>query len=200
MFSVLQKEEEHYSNRYDDAAMPFMQRITWSGIALHSGPLPGYPASHGCIRLPYKFAQQMFEMTKLGLRVVIAPGEVVPKRLSHPLLSTLLPPRDTPMLQPAAADTGQNSPVLSGDRVLRLQSIATQRREAAATAAAKANEAALITRAKALIGRRAANLLLSADKAKARTEKQLSAAERYLSSAKTPAQASKAQRQKDRHT
>ena len=84
VFSVLQKEEEHHSNLYDDAAMPFMQRITWSGIALHGGPLPGYPASHGCIRLPYKFAQQMFGMTKLGLRVVIAPGEVAPKPLSHP--------------------------------------------------------------------------------------------------------------------
>ena len=64
VFTVLQKEEKHYS-RYDDAAMPFMQRITWSGIALHGGPLPGYPASHGCIRLPHKFAQQIFGMTKL---------------------------------------------------------------------------------------------------------------------------------------
>ena len=59
-----------------------MQHITWSGIALHGGPLPGYPASHGCIRPPYKFAQQMFGMTKLGLRVIIAPDEVVPKALS----------------------------------------------------------------------------------------------------------------------
>jgi len=200
VFSVLQKEEEHYSNLYDDAAMPFMQRITWSGIALHGGPLPGYPASHGCIRLPYKFARQMFGMTKLGLRVVIAPGEVVPKPLSHPLLSTLLPPRDTPMLQPAAADPGQPSPVLSGDRALRLQSIATQRREAAATAAAKANEEALLTRSKALVGRRAAKLLLAAENANARAEKQLAAAERYLSSAKSPAQVSRAQRQKDTAT
>ena len=53
VYSVIQKEEEHYSNLYDDASMPFMQRITWSGIALHAGPLSGYPASHGCVRMPY---------------------------------------------------------------------------------------------------------------------------------------------------
>src|SRR5262249_37269705 len=58
IYSVLQKEEEHHSNLYDDASMPFMQRITWSGIALHAGPLPGSPASHGCIRMPYEFAQR----------------------------------------------------------------------------------------------------------------------------------------------
>ncbi len=91
VFGVLQKEAEHYSNRYDDAAMPFMQRITWSGIALHAGPLPGYPASHGCIRLPYKFAEQIFGMTKLGFRVVIARKDVAPTILSHPLLSRLVP-------------------------------------------------------------------------------------------------------------
>ena len=60
VFSVLQKEAEHYSNRYDDASMPFMERVTWSGIALHAGALPGSPASHGCIRLPYEFAEKLF--------------------------------------------------------------------------------------------------------------------------------------------
>jgi lipoprotein-anchoring transpeptidase ErfK/SrfK len=66
VYSVIQKEEEHHSNLYDDASMPFMQRITWSGIALHAGPLPGYPASHGCVRMPYEFAQRLFDMTKIG--------------------------------------------------------------------------------------------------------------------------------------
>src|SRR5262249_46280102 len=56
IFSVIEKQAEHYSNLYDDAYMPHMQRITWSGIALHGGPLPGHPASHGCIRMPYDFA------------------------------------------------------------------------------------------------------------------------------------------------
>ena len=80
IYSVLQKEAEHYSNRYDDAAMPFMQRITWSGIALHAGALPGYPASHGCIRLPYGFAERLFDMTKIGMRVIVARNDVVPPR------------------------------------------------------------------------------------------------------------------------
>src|SRR5262249_22850877 len=66
IFSVIQKEAEHYSNLYDDAYMPHMQRITWSGIALHGGPLPGYPASHGCIRLPYDFAARLFDLNPAG--------------------------------------------------------------------------------------------------------------------------------------
>ena len=57
IFSVIQKNAEHYSNLYDDAYMPHMQRITWSGIALHGGVLPGYPASHGCVRMPFDFAE-----------------------------------------------------------------------------------------------------------------------------------------------
>jgi lipoprotein-anchoring transpeptidase ErfK/SrfK len=64
IFSVIQKEAEHYSNLYDDAYMPHMQRITWSGIALHGGPLPGHPASHGCIRMPYDFAERLFDATR----------------------------------------------------------------------------------------------------------------------------------------
>jgi lipoprotein-anchoring transpeptidase ErfK/SrfK len=78
IFSVIQKEAEHYSNLYDDAYMPHMQRITWSGIALHGGPLPGYPASHGCIRMPYGFAERLFDATKLGMRVIVAPSDVAP--------------------------------------------------------------------------------------------------------------------------
>jgi lipoprotein-anchoring transpeptidase ErfK/SrfK len=86
VFSILQKEAEHYSNRYDDAAMPFMERITWSGIALHAGALPGHPASHGCIRLPYGFAEHLFGLTKLGMRVVVARTDVTPAPISHPAL------------------------------------------------------------------------------------------------------------------
>jgi hypothetical protein len=86
IFSVIQKEAEHYSNMYDDAYMPHMQRLTWSGIALHGGPLPGYAASHGCIRMPYDFAERLFDLTKLGLRVIVAPGNVVPVAIDHPAL------------------------------------------------------------------------------------------------------------------
>src|ERR1700733_15522789 len=64
IFSVIQKEADHYSNLYDDAYMPHMQRITWSGIALHGGLLPGHPASHGCVRMPYDFAEQLFNATR----------------------------------------------------------------------------------------------------------------------------------------
>ena len=80
IFSVIQKDAEHYSNLYDDAFMPHMQRITWSGIALHGGPLPGYPASHGCVRMPFDFAERLFDVTRLGMRVIVAPSDVAPDR------------------------------------------------------------------------------------------------------------------------
>ena len=66
--------------------MPHMQRLTWSGIALHGGPLPGHPASHGCIRLPYDFAAHLFDLTKLGMRVIVAPSDVAPVSIAHPVL------------------------------------------------------------------------------------------------------------------
>src|SRR5262249_17301945 len=65
---------------------PHMQRITWSGIALHGGPLPGYPASHGCVRLPYDFAARLFDLTRLGMRVIVAPTDVTPIEIAHPAL------------------------------------------------------------------------------------------------------------------
>ena len=86
IFSVIQKNAEHYSNLYDDAYMPHMQRLTWSGIALHGGALPGYPASHGCIRMPYDFAGTLFGATKLGVRVVVAPGSAAPVAIDQPAL------------------------------------------------------------------------------------------------------------------
>src|SRR3982074_2241678 len=86
IFSIIQKEAEHYSNLYDDAYMPHMQRITWSGIALHGGPLPGYPASHGCVRMPFDFAARLFDATKLGLRVIVAPTDAAPIEIAHPVL------------------------------------------------------------------------------------------------------------------
>jgi hypothetical protein len=86
IFSVIQKDADHHSNLYDDAFMPHMQRITWSGIALHGGPLPGYPASHGCVRMPFDFAARLFEMTRMGLRVIVAPTDVAPIEIAHPVL------------------------------------------------------------------------------------------------------------------
>src|SRR5262249_24088352 len=63
IFAVVDKERDHHSTMYDDAWMPHMQRITWNGIALHGGPLPGYAASHGCVRMPYDFAEKLFDKT-----------------------------------------------------------------------------------------------------------------------------------------
>ena len=99
VFSVIAKEKLHHSNIYSGAPMPYMQRITWSGIAIHAGVLPGYPASHGCIRMPMAFALKMYSWTTMGARVVITPDEMVPSSFSHPLLvaQKIVP-------QPVAAD------------------------------------------------------------------------------------------------
>ena len=86
IFAIIEKEAEHYSNLYDDAYMPHMERLTWSGIALHGGLLPGYPASHGCVRMPYDFAERLFETTRLGMRVIVAPRDAMPVMIAHPLL------------------------------------------------------------------------------------------------------------------
>jgi lipoprotein-anchoring transpeptidase ErfK/SrfK len=88
VFSVIQKHKYHHSNIYSGAPMPYMQRITWSGVAMHAGVLPGYPASHGCIRMPMNFAVKMWGWTRMGARVVITPGGLAPESFSHPLLAT----------------------------------------------------------------------------------------------------------------
>lgn len=75
VFTILQKREEHYSSTYNNAPMPNMQRLTWKGVALHAGNLPGYPASHGCIRLPTNFSELLFSVTRIGTSVIIADQE-----------------------------------------------------------------------------------------------------------------------------
>ena len=103
VFTILEKKQEHYSKKYDNAPMPNMQRLTWTGIAMHSGNLPGYPASHGCIRLPYDFSQLLFSATSKGGTVVVGDGKTpVPHLASNPGL--MLAPKDfTPeMLRPLA--------------------------------------------------------------------------------------------------
>ena len=84
VFTILQKRREHYSSTYDNAPMPNMQRLTQRGIALHAGKLPGYPASHGCIRLPYKFSELLFGATSLGMTVVITEIPAAPTRSGLP--------------------------------------------------------------------------------------------------------------------
>lgn len=73
VFPILQKKKVHHSNLYDNAPMPFMQRLTWDGVAMHAGRIPGHPASHGCVRLPAQFARELFNITRRDETVVISP-------------------------------------------------------------------------------------------------------------------------------
>ena len=102
VFSILQKRKEHYSNLYNNAPMPYMQRLTWDGIALHAGSLPGYPASHGCVRLPFDFSQKLYGVTANGMTVVVA------NESSH---------------SPAVSSPGWFAPVDAGTGEVRGQSI-----------------------------------------------------------------------------
>jgi hypothetical protein len=86
VFSVIQKQVFHRSNLYSDAPMPFMQRITWSGVAMHEGENIGHPASHGCIRMPGEFAARLYKFTKVGARVIVARGELKPVDFADPHL------------------------------------------------------------------------------------------------------------------
>jgi len=92
VFTVLEKRKEHYSKTYNNASMPNMQRLTWKGVALHAGNLPGYPASHGCIRLPAKFSALLFDTTTLGMTVIITSLPAAPERSDAPDLAAAIPP------------------------------------------------------------------------------------------------------------
>lgn len=102
VFAVVEKDKDHRSTMYDDAEMPNMQRITWNGIALHGGPLPGYAASHGCVRMPFGFAEKLFDRTRIGMRVIISPNDAAPVDISHPLL--LVPNQQAIAAAPARID------------------------------------------------------------------------------------------------
>jgi hypothetical protein len=156
IFSVIQKEAEHYSNLYDDASMPHMQRITWSGIALHGGPLPGYPASHGCIRMPYDFATRLFGATRLGIRVIVAPSDVAPVEISHPAL-----------FSPKAG-----AGAVAATRAAEAAAVATKADQARVAAAAASREAA-----------RGVMPVRAAESLKRKAEAQLAASERAVASA-----------------
>lgn len=128
IFSIIERKVEHNSNLYDDAEMPFMQRITWSGVALHQGMVPNYRASHGCIRLPSGFAERLFRSTRIATRVVIVPHEATPLPISHPALfqpgqpdlpvpETKSPtPERLPQSQPDSGDVFEPAPMMLGVR------------------------------------------------------------------------------------
>jgi len=143
IFTVLEKKVEHRSNVYLDALMPYMQRITWSGIALHAGILPGHPASGGCIRLPMGFAEHLFGRTKLGMRVLVVRDDVSPAEIVHPALfqpQGVEAPPVTAMLAPGkGADSSDKAGIV--DAVVS-DARPEKRPSPKAIAAAKAAEAA----------------------------------------------------------
>lgn len=93
VFHTLQKDKDHRSSIYNNAPMPYTQRLTWGGVALHAGGLPGYPSSHGCVHLPSAFAERLFEVSPLGMTVVVARGARTPLDLQHPLAISPVDPR-----------------------------------------------------------------------------------------------------------
>jgi len=132
VFTILQKHADHYSSIYDSAPMPYMQRLTWSGVALHAGRLPGYPASHGCVRMPYDFAKKLFDESSTGITVVVSDEKEFPSTVAHPGLfapidtkgkaATELPHEgESYVWQPEAATEGPISILVTGeDRRIRV--------------------------------------------------------------------------------
>lgn len=112
VFSILEKRRKHFSNLYDNAPMPFMQRLTWSGIALHVGKLPGYPASHGCIRLPRAFAKSLYSMTERGMHVVVTRDAASPQSIRHDVLPQPYVPATE--IASLSGDTIEADPALRG--------------------------------------------------------------------------------------
>jgi hypothetical protein len=162
VFALVDKEEDHRSNMYDDAWMPHMQRITWNGIALHGGPLPGYAASHGCVRMPFGFAEQLFDKTRIGMRVIISPNDADPVAFSHPAL--FMPNVATVAAASARAETLAREAVEA----------AKAADEAKKAAAAAARETASLTTS-----------LRRLELLKARADAELARAERALAAANT---------------
>jgi hypothetical protein len=116
VFSVISKQRWHRSNLYSAAPMPYMQRITWSGIALHAGVLPGYPASHGCIRMTNGFAARLWHLTKRGTRVIIAHDDVQPVEITNPHLFKPSPaPGPTESRTATVPANSINTPVATDD-------------------------------------------------------------------------------------
>jgi hypothetical protein len=175
IFAVIEKDKDHHSSLYDDAWMPNMQRITWNGIALHGGPLPGYAASHGCVRMPYDFAEKLFDKTRIGMRVIISPNDAAPVEFSHPALFA-------PNAAAVAAAPG------------RAEALAREA-EDAAKAADEAKKAA------ATAAREAASLAASLRKlewVKSRADAELALAEKTLAAAKTDQAKAQAEERKQK--
>jgi hypothetical protein len=156
VFAVIEKDKDHHSTLYDDAWMPNMQRITWNGIALHGGPLPGYAASHGCVRMPYDFAEKLFDKTSIGMRVIISPTDAAPVEFFHPAL--LVPNAEAVAAAPAHAET-------LAREAAEAAKAADEAKKAAATAAREAAALTVSLRKLQWLKPRADAALVLADKA-----------------------------------
>jgi hypothetical protein len=156
VFAVIEKDKDHHSTMYDDAWMPNMQRITWNGIALHGGPLPGYAASHGCVRMPYDFAERLFDKTYIGMRVIIAPNDPVPLPFSHPAL--FQPKPEAIAAAPVRAET------LAREAAEAIK-LAAETKKAAATAARETKSLAASLRKLEFLKKRADEEVASSERA-----------------------------------
>jgi chemotaxis protein histidine kinase CheA len=175
VFSVVQKDKDHHSSLYDDAWMPNMLRITWNGIALHGGPLPGYAASHGCVRMPFGFAEKLFDKVPIGTRVIISPNDAEPVEISHPVL---FGPKAAAI---AAAPARAEALAREADEATKL---AQQTKNAAALAVKEAGPLAATQRKLEL--------------AKAHADAALAATEKAIATAKNDKAAAKAEGQKQK--
>ncbi len=167
VFTVVEKDKDHHSNLYDDASMPNMQRLTWSGIAMHAGPLPGHAASHGCVRLPYDFAENIFDKTPMGMRVIISPNDAEPVAFTAPAL--LAPNAEAIAAAPARADQ-------LADDAVKATKEAEEAKRAAALATRAASSVAATLRKMELLKTRA-------EAERTYTEKVVAAAEANLAKA-----------------
>ncbi len=175
VFAIIDKDKDHRSTMYDDAEMPNMQRITWNGIALHGGPLPGYAASHGCVRMPFGFAEGLFDKTNIGMRVIISPNDSAPVDFSHP--SLFMPKREAIAAAPGRVDK------LSGEA----EEATRAADETKKVAAAAAKEAASLPAS-----------LRKLEQQKTRADAELAFADRQLAAAKTDQARAKAEELKQK--
>jgi hypothetical protein len=186
VFAVIEKDKDHRSTMYDDAWMPNMQRITWNGLALHGGPLPGYAASHGCIRMPFGFAEDVFGKTRIGMRVIISPNAVVPVEFSHPAL--LVPNAEAIAAAPAYAEK-------LAREAAEVAYVAAETKKAAKTAVREAASLKSSLRNLELLKKRADAELASANKALAasKTDRDTARAEDWKQKAAVKATEASAQ-------
>jgi len=175
VFAIIEKDKDHRSTMYDDAWMPNMQRITWNGLALHGGPLPGYAASHGCVRMPFGFAEELFGKTRIGMRVIIAPKAVAPVEFSHPAL--LVP-------DPEAVAAASTHAEKLAREAAETAGIAAETKTAAKTAA---REAASLT-----------SSLRKLESLKKSADAELASADRALGAAKTDRDKARAEDRKQK--